>query len=377
MGDRQGAVTVLESVQELVSWQSEFGGDLLLELAMALETVDRADEARSMYGRLASKSWSAKIRRQALQLLQGLDITKKLRQDPSGKQKPIMELQYMEQISEKLKEGLTNEWDDYKKKPRKKKPVPWYEDDKKYGAALERVERVEDAYYLLLKSLNPLKKVPSEALHRAVRMMYLTPAQKKLEFLHRRMEAETPQESKVMRTPNDEVYEDEYGFIRKRPKKKPVREDNMGVLFGKSLNGSWDLVFTLQDKRPYSARRFESGSMRRKMDGVEDPALRKTAGFFSPPTTEVTETEPVFWGMGESSALGTTSWNAARCELTMCMRDGRKALAPAVKPGPRQTIQILWVDSETLVSRQSSDRVGDPDLYSVWKKLRPVKYIKF
>jgi hypothetical protein len=32
-------------------------GQAWLELAMALETVDRGDEARQMYGKLATVSW--------------------------------------------------------------------------------------------------------------------------------------------------------------------------------------------------------------------------------------------------------------------------------------------------------------------------------
>jgi hypothetical protein len=60
------------------------GGEVLLELAMCLETVDRADDARRIYGKLAATSWSPNIKRNALQLISGLDITKQIRNDISG-----------------------------------------------------------------------------------------------------------------------------------------------------------------------------------------------------------------------------------------------------------------------------------------------------
>lgn len=79
MGNRKNAVESLERIKDSVTWQTETGGEVLLELAMALETVDRVDEAREIYGKLASVSWSDKTRRNALQLIQGLDITKQIR----------------------------------------------------------------------------------------------------------------------------------------------------------------------------------------------------------------------------------------------------------------------------------------------------------
>ena len=50
-----------EKIQEHISWQTELGGDCWLELAMALETVDRTDEARKIYGKLLAVSWSNKV----------------------------------------------------------------------------------------------------------------------------------------------------------------------------------------------------------------------------------------------------------------------------------------------------------------------------
>ena len=96
VGDRKGAIKWFESVQNLVSYQTEYGGDVLLELGMALETVpDRVEDSRKVYAKLASTSWSPKVRRQALQLLQGLDITRQLRSDISVAPTPTIDYEAM------------------------------------------------------------------------------------------------------------------------------------------------------------------------------------------------------------------------------------------------------------------------------------------
>eukprot|EP01041_Mallomonas_annulata_P000619 gene619-1195_t len=396
-GDRAGAVSILESMQDFVSWHSEFGGDYLLELAMALETVQRSDDARSVYGRLATTSWSQKIRRQALQLMQGLDITQKLRQDGVTTQAPVMDLVYMTQISEKLKEGLTNEWDDYKKKD-KKKVAAWFEDDEKVGARLEKVTNIRDAYYLLLRAMNPLKKVPSEALSRALRMMYITPMSDKLKFITDRMAADAP------KPPPSYKYESTVGedgsiYAERQTKQKaPPRVEvvDLGALFGKNINGSWDLVMSLSDKRPHCARMFESGSLRRTFD-TNFASLPSPSGIDGTTTTTmmpfgssfsisdarkemspvVTETEPVFWGLGSNTRKGAVSWNSDRSELTVSLKDGKQSPVPCQKPADRQIVQILWADEEIKVTRQSSETFGNPDLYTVWRRLKPVLYKKY
>lgn len=51
-GNRKESVRELESVSAVCSWQSDLGGEVLLELAMALETVERGEEARKVYGKV-------------------------------------------------------------------------------------------------------------------------------------------------------------------------------------------------------------------------------------------------------------------------------------------------------------------------------------
>ena len=115
-GDRSSAVRVMENVRSFLSFQTELGGEAYLELGMALETVDRSDEARKIYGQLVTSSNSDKNRRNALQLLQGLEITMKLRKRGPQTVKPIVDYASLQSMSNILSQGLTNEWNDYKKK---------------------------------------------------------------------------------------------------------------------------------------------------------------------------------------------------------------------------------------------------------------------
>jgi hypothetical protein len=114
-GDRVSAVKILEEVQAFANFQSDLGCDVLLELAMALETVSRADDARKLYGQLITQSTNSKVRRSALQLVQGLDLVSRLRKDIAS-EAPIVDYASLQSISMQLREGLKNEWDDYKKK---------------------------------------------------------------------------------------------------------------------------------------------------------------------------------------------------------------------------------------------------------------------
>ena len=67
---------------------------------MALETVERTDEARKIYGKLIAISWSPSIRRNALALVQGLDIAARISKQLPGTQKPALDMAGLYLISE-------------------------------------------------------------------------------------------------------------------------------------------------------------------------------------------------------------------------------------------------------------------------------------
>lgn len=185
-GNRAAAVTQLESVQNYCSWTSELGGEVLLELAMCLETVDRVDDARRIYGKLAATSWSQNIKRNALQLISGLDITKQIRNDVS-RPKSAMDVEGMKRISQALEAGLSNGWDDWGDGT-KSKVQPWFDDGDARAGSYAKIDTFRDAYFLLEEALNPLRsdKVPSEALMRAMKKMYVVSEAEKFTFLRSR-----------------------------------------------------------------------------------------------------------------------------------------------------------------------------------------------
>lgn len=44
----------------------------------------------------------------------------------------------------------------------------------------------------------------------------------------------------------------------------------------------------------------------------------------------------------------------------------------------QQELQVVWVDTDVMVTRQqNSNRVNDPDLYALWKRMKPTKYNKY
>uniref|UniRef100_A0A7S0T4K8 Transmembrane protein n=1 Tax=Erythrolobus madagascarensis TaxID=708628 RepID=A0A7S0T4K8_9RHOD len=77
------AVRLLESVKEYVSTKSELGGELHMELALALEVVGRTEDARELYAELR-KSPVSRIASKAKQLSFGFSAMQELKLDSDG-----------------------------------------------------------------------------------------------------------------------------------------------------------------------------------------------------------------------------------------------------------------------------------------------------
>ena len=243
---------------------------------------------------------------------------------------------------------MTNEWDEYKKKtPSKIKSTPWYDEDKN-GIKLEKVENLRDAYFLLLRSMNPLKKVSSDAIGRALRMIYLTRDSEKLSFLTGKPVTSTSTAASTTSNSNTDVKNifvipvvrsDSNTNNMKDSNPDIPKEDNFRIVCGKSLNGSWDLMLSLSDKKPYVAKRYESGSVRRILNMKFD---RPASSFLVPEVSTVKEEAPVFWGLSTSTIRGTVVWNGARAELSMELSDGRDSAAPWKRKKNEQTLQVVY-----------------------------------
>ena len=243
---------------------------------MALETIDRIEDARSIYGKLAAVSWNQKIRRNALQLISGLDIVKQIRSDVKSSNKPSMDPLNMKRISQAFEKGLVNEWDSYKKAT---KYNAWYDDG--FGSKkvdIVKADTIYEAYNLFLQEITPLKKVSSDLLQKAFRRMYITEAAEKANFVvsrgafsKKRLEAtEIVATRKVVTAeiPDASTLTVSGTLLSTGPKDNPVpmsqrfydgAKDGRRVVKTDSdtnivermtpiVNGTWELVTALMDK---------------------------------------------------------------------------------------------------------------------------------
>ena len=158
-GNRNGAVDAWNRCKITAVGPATWREKILLELAMSLETVDRTDDARRIYGKLAATSWSPTIKRNAhLQLISGLDITKQNQNDVRPTQRSAMDVEGMNKISEALEAGLSNGWDDWGKTDKRNKMArPWFDDGKQREGQYTKVDTFRDAYFLVEEALDPLR----------------------------------------------------------------------------------------------------------------------------------------------------------------------------------------------------------------------------
>lgn len=322
MGNRNSAVEVLENVQSFLSWQSDLGGDALLELGMALETVNRTDDARKIYGKLATTSWSQKIKRNSLQLLQGLDITRQIKKDLDVLRKPSMDMTNMYIVSSAIKEGLRNEWDEYKKKD----PniiSPWY-DDKVATDSTIKISSFRDAYNLLITSLNPLNRISSENIARAFRRMYISPTIEQSLFLKAKGLLQENNnfntlESKINFSANSRISNtddspfknimDSYNgdntidyVLGSNVEKPNALPSSLNELYYKQLNGTWNIMVSIVDAAPYVSKRYEIGDIRRVIS-ISDNIYQ--------------ETNSVLWGFSSASRSYPMEYDVQRNEITL------------------------------------------------------------
>ena len=433
MGNRRMAVTAIESIQNECSWTSDLGGTVLLELAMALETVDRADDARQIYSKLASVSWNQGIRRNSLQLMGGLDITKQIRKDIAPR-KASMDYANMQIISHALEAGLTNEWDAWNKKDDKLNP--WYDDDSSKTMDKFKVQTIDDAYNLIILALDPLTgtKIPSSKLALSFRKLANSNDDNKFACLKKNSQItkenfsyQQKMKSKSMERPAEGTFfanigagqknylrndENLYDGLGKGSIAKPENisenaKQNVGALgtggeltgffssfdneevgfrhtcasggeefksvrqvFEYHLNGTWDMKYSMYDKMPYSAKRYEIGSLRRTYN-MDDSI--------------VFETKSTFWGLSEQRIDGNYRWartirgdNNDSKELTLSGDIAKSTMSPSIKRQNSANIEIVWSDSQILVTRECSIDPGrSPDLFILWKKKMPVVWVQY
>jgi hypothetical protein len=306
----------------------ELGGEVLLEFAMALETVDRTDESRQIYAKLATVNWSQKIRRNSIQLMSGLDITKQLRKDLTPV-KPAMDFENMKKISIALEKGLTNEWNDFKKDKKFKKSdafKPWLDNEESKLDKVVNVNTLSEAYNLLIRELNPLKKVSSELLQKSFRKLYLASTAEKFQF---------SKEKQKQNTFSDDAFLCMEDSAKQKAKLLKLNTYNETKSFA---NGTWDLVLSLSDTVSASSfssykslisKRFDMGSLRRSID------------LYSGTDHGVSDTFPALWGLTTGKYFFDVQWNSVRNEMTFSGNSVINSISPWEKKFQRvQTVQV-------------------------------------
>lgn len=396
-GDRKNAVKVMEDVQPSLNFQTELGGEAYLELGMALETVDRSEEARKIYGQLVTVNFSQKIRRNALQLLQGLEITLKLKKRGPQTVKPVVDMESLQTMKAILSQGLTNEWDQYKKKDIK---VDAWIDYGKKDEELFKLTTLLDVYFVLLKALSPLKseKIPSDVFRRAFRSLYLSNDDTKLEFIRTRLPSllsdfapqKAPkqtdnlllQKSDVMTPPtNGGAMISMFGNdiddnTRTKPKKPLYVPPTPTAVFEKNINGSWELMLSIYDKSPAVVTRYELGAVRRVIFLNQ---LCQTDDLICQNNVSI-ESYPSFWGMSRSFLKADIEWNSQINQLMFRFEpNSRSSVSPWQRSSEKiQSTQVVWADNELMITREMSQQsISQPDLYTLWKRMKAVIYNKF
>jgi hypothetical protein len=354
-GFNEKAVTELEAIQDSISFNTELGGEALLELGMALETVARIDDARAIYGRLASKNWNPKVRRNAIQLLQGLDIVKQLRQRGPVSNKAMMDPKQMYIMQQNLRVGLTNEWDDYKKKDGNKGTRVWLSPTLvgKSDGDLFKVETLSDAIELVRQALDSLRldKIPTVVLLRAARKLYVTSSADMMEHISSK---------------HSSMYQRAIQALSDDPVQRRTLAPS--AVFAPLVNGTWEVVCAFRDKpQAYDLRVFEPGRLRRSLDIY--------AG-----SSASSESYPLLFGIGMANNAGTACYDGVLGEISLELDAGKRTSAPATRKnrqGSRSVAQVLWVDGETKLTRQISSTIGGPDLYTIWRKVLPTVWRKY
>jgi hypothetical protein len=438
MGNRKGAVTELESVQNYCSWTSDLGGEVLLELAMCLETVDRQDDARSIYGKLAATSWNQKIKRNALQLIQGLDITKQIRKDVSPR-KPAMDSEGMYKISAALQKGLTNEWDEYDKdlKKRDLNVQPWLDDGS--TKISYKIETVRDAYYVLNDALSALRgdKIPSATLRRAFRKMTLGSDAEKYAFLKKRGQTFVKGEGKksIDRTPEEYMKDlstnpvegSFFASIGVGRKRRDRDDENLpswqrqstaenkaaassspsslsdslgegGVMGGFFSSLDSDSDYYQKPRRAGAELGTCSEIFHHSLNGTWDLcvsisdqipyiASRYESGSvrrsFNIATNIIEEKKPTFWGLSTVTISERFDFNFRLSCIEVKEAFLSKSPVPAYyslsSDYDRRDIQVVFADDTLMITRQvsSQDKISDPDIYVLWKKCQPVLYKQY
>jgi hypothetical protein len=398
VGNRVKAVETLEDAENYIGGRSVTSGTMhyifmskilintsqsgkvLLELAMAYETVKRNDDARKTYGRLTAVGWPDQIRRQSLSLMQGLDIASQISNNLTTSSKPVVDPDLVRTVSESLMKGTENMWVEYKTK-KYNKYRPWYDTgglQKKIDDDVDKVNSFGDAYRVMLLVTNPLKEIPDIQIRRAFRKIFTSSSDDVEDHLSKTgrikiaknrdtLSENVASSAAVMSSPSVTsntrrmTEQDRFSQVFKSltsdfSKEYPVLRDQGKITnkasskseyFYNSLNGTWDIVVSSFDRNNRELKRFQSGDLRRNIYTIKDAGTRFIEKYTVKSTdyvnVECNEVWPLFWSLSYGSHRYPTKWDGNRCELIIKNDDIKKSVAPWIRSeNPSRRAEITY-----------------------------------
>mmetsp|Transcript_22862 Transcript_22862/g.31352 ORF Transcript_22862/g.31352 Transcript_22862/m.31352 type:complete len:206 (-) Transcript_22862:123-740(-) len=205
--------------------------------------------------------------------------------------------------------------------------------------------------------MNPLKKIPSDLLAKSFRRVYLTSQSEKMDF------AKSKRVINAALAGSSKKYS---SFVAFKGEEKVAGSDAISYSYNETkhfVNGSWDLVSSLREAAPYSAKRYDLGAVRITVD----MELKLC-----------TETVPVLLSLFTAVYSHTLRWTASVCELQLQGPQMKNSKAPWQKNGlSSQSFQVEYCDDMMMVTRQVSDKYSEPDLYALWKRKKDAVWIKY
>lgn len=331
-GYPKDAIEALEEVKDYLVWETEFSGEVWLELGMAYETLYQLDDARAIYNKILATNWSQKNRKNASLLLSGLDIakkvSKKLAEGQEDAVKAFNSFSNSDVFNEVMDKAVYSSWDSYKRNDRRSRGrsvSSSYEIDKSVAQRLANYSynTVEEAYLALLIEIQPLQEVKTEILVKAIKKLNSANESEKYEFIgskeYRFRDDQSFQLNSIISALKSTNQQQALVQEREKAKQRFNYQVQNAIDLVPFINGSWELVtsLSLPFSTPFSSnqrKRYELGENRRYLNIYNEGCSEVFPSFFGFSTSSLSYSckfkeivnEVIF--MGESLRKSTSPW---------------------------------------------------------------------
>eukprot|EP01040_Poterioochromonas_malhamensis_P010811 gene10811-11785_t len=379
-GYPKDAIEALEEVKDYLVWETEFSGEVWLELGMAYETLYQLDDARAIYNKILATNWSQKNRKNASLLLSGLDIakkvSKKLAEGQEDAAKAFNSFSNSDVFNEVMDKAVYSSWDSYKRNDRRSRGrSSSYEIDKSVAQRLANYSynTVEEAYLALLIEIQPLQEVKTEILVKAIKKLNSANESEKYEFIgskeYRFRDDQSFQLNSIISALKSTNQQQALVQEREKAKQRFNYQVQNAIDLVPFINGSWELVtsLSLPFSTPFSLnqrKRYELGENRRYLNIYDEGC---------------SEVFPSFFGLSTSSLSYSCKFNEIVNDIIFKGESLGKSTSPWMqKKLTEQRVKLIYCDDIMMVTKQLSSGNNKPkELYTIWKRLQDNLYRKY